>query len=214
MLRKLAINLKGQNMMKKNPVKIILIWIITGVLIGTLIGIIGVIGHIPKDKFLSFTGMIIRLCLGAIVLLIDSLCIWALLRPTIIKHIDRNGEKIIGKIENITVIPHPDHLGEDNWIQKARFAFIVSYEVDSKKYCKEYSPTCLTSKKELYPQIIEIGEDIPIKYYKKAPQFSLIDINLLKNRLRNEQNNARIHFIMIPIILTSLYVIAIIYNVI
>ena len=201
-------------MMRKNPIKIILIWIIIGIFIGTLIGIIGMSGHIPKDKFLSVTGMIVRLCLGAIVLLVDSLCIWALLRPTIIKYIDGNGKKIIGKIENITVIPHPNQLGEDKWIQKARFAFIVSYEVDSKKYCKEYAPTCLTSKKELYPQIIEIGEDIPIKYYKKAPQFSLIDINLLKTRLKNEQNNARVYFIMIPIIITFLYVIAIIYNVI
>lgn len=200
--------------MKKNPIIITLIWIITGILIVTLIEIIGVFWHIPKDIFLSATSMIIRLCLGAIVLLADSLCIWALLRPIMIKCIDRNGVRIMGKIEDITVIPHPNQIGEDNWVQKARFAFIVSYEVDSKKYCKEYTPTCLTSKQELYPQIIEVGADIPIKYYKKAPKMSLIDINLLKNRLQNEQNNARVHLIMIPIIITLVYVIAIIRHVI
>lgn len=200
--------------MKKNPIIITLIWIITGILIVTIIETIGVLLNIPKDNFLSATSILIRLCLGAIVLLVDSLCIWGLLRPIMIKCIDRNGIRIMGKIENVTVIPRPDQLGEGDWVQKARFAFIVSYEVDSKKYCKEYTPTCLTSKQELYPQIIEIGEDIPIKYYKKAPKMSLIDINLLKSGLQNEQNNARVHLIMIPIIITLVYVIAISYHII
>lgn len=198
--------------MKKNPIIITLIWIVTGILIVTIIETIGVLLNIPKDNFLSATSILIRLCLGAIVLLVDSLCIWGLLRPIMIKCIDRNGIRIMGKIENVTVIPRPDQLGEGDWVQKARFAFIVSYEVDSKKYCKEYTPTCLTSKQELYPQIIEIGEDIPIKYYKKAPKMSLIDINLLKSGLQNEQNNARVHLIMIPIIITLVYVIAISYH--
>lgn len=200
--------------MKKNPIIITLIWIITGILIVTIIEIIGVFLNIPKDNFLSATDMIIRLCLGVIVILVDSLCIWALLRPIMIKCIDRNGVRIMGKIEDVTIIPRPDQLGEDDWVQKVRFVFIVSYEVDSKKYCKEYTPTCLTSKQELYPQIVEIGEDIPIKYYKKAPKMSLIDINLLKSRLQNEQNNARVHLIMIPIIITLVYVIAIIHHMI
>lgn len=200
--------------MKKSPLKIILIWIITGMLIGTVIGIIGVLGNIPREKFLSATSIVIRVCLGVIVLLIDLLCVWGTLRPFFIQYIDRNSEKVTGKIEDITVIPHPSQLGEDSWVQKALFAFTVSYEVNSKKYRKEYSPTCLTSKQELYPQIIEVGEDIPIRYYKKAPQFSLIDIDLLKTRLRIEQNNARIYFVTIPIILTLIYVIAIMSNVI
>lgn len=201
-------------MMRKKPIRVILLWILSGILIGTIIGMIGVFGHIPKDKFLSFTSIVIRLCLGVIVLLADSLCIWALLRPIFIRRIDRNGEKTIGRIEDITVIPRPDQIAEDDWVQKARFAFTVSYEVGSKKYSKEYSPTCLTSKQELYPQSTEVGGDIPIKYYKKAPQHSLIDIDLLKVGLKKEQSSARIHFIMIPIIITFLYVIAMIYNVI
>lgn len=196
--------------MKKSPIKIILIWIVTGILIGTFIGLIGVFGHIPKDHFLSATNMIIRICLGAIVVLVDSLCIWALLRPIILQWIDRKGERAVGRIENITVIPRPNQLGEDDWVQKARFAFVVSYEVDSKKYCKEYSPTCLTSRQELYPQIIEIGEYMPIKYCKKAPKLSLIDIDLLKTGLRNEQNNARVYFIVIPIMITLAYVVSLI----
>ena len=200
--------------MKKNPIKIILMWIIIGILIGSLIGITGASGLIPNENYLSITSIVIELCVGAIVFLVDIFCIWALLRPTIIDYIDRNGESAIGKIKDIAVITHPNQLGEDDWVQKVRYSLTVSYKVCSKEYRKEYPPTCLTSKQELYPQIIEIGENIPIKYYKKAPQFSLIDINLLKNRLRNEQNNARVYFIMIPIILTFLYAIAIIYNVI
>lgn len=185
-----------------------------GILIGTLIGAAGASGLISKEHFLSVSGMIMKLCFGAIVLLIDSLCIWALLRSTITNYIDKNGKKVIGKIENITVIPRPDQIGVDNWTQKARFAFIISYEAGSKKYNKEYSPTCLTSRQELYPQIIEVGKDIPIKYDKRVPYFSLIDVNVLKTGLNNEQKKARVYFVAIPIIITLIYIIAIMNSVI
>jgi hypothetical protein len=80
----------------------------------------------------------------------------------------------------------------------------------SKKYRKEYSPTSLTSKRELYPQTIEVGAEIPIKYYKNAPFFSLIDVELIKEGIRKEQKNSKINFIMLPIIITMVYVIALI----
>lgn len=187
----------------KNHFKITLIWIIAGLFIGSAIGIIGV-----------GTNTIIRLCFGGIVLLADILCIYGLLRPAILNSIDKNGEQVIGKIENITVMPRPDQISEDHWVQKARFAFTVSYEVASKKYRKEYPPTCLTSKQELYPQVIEVGEPIPIKYYKKAPRFSLADVDVLKAGSMQEQKKARVLFIMILILMTVLYAFATINNII
>lgn len=192
--------------MKKKHFKMILIWILTGILIGSLIGVIGVFGLIPTEHFLQVTNLIITLCIGVIVLLIDCLCIWALIRPAITNRIDRNGAKAIGKIENITVIPRPDQIDEDHWIQKARFALIVSYEVGAQKYSKEFSPTCLTSRQELYPQVIDVGEKIPVKYSERFPRFSLLDVNVLKAGLKKEQKGSKVYFIMIPIVITLVYV--------
>jgi hypothetical protein len=179
-------------------------------MIGSLIGAIGVLGLVPKEYYLSATNTIINLCVGAIVLIIDFFCIIALLRPIFNNYIDKNGIKTKGKIEDFSVIPHPKQIGEDEWGQKARYAFIISYMAKSKKYRKEYSPTCLISKRELYPQTIEVGEEIPIKYYKNAPYFSLIDVELIKEGIRKEQINFKINFIMLPIIITLVYVIALI----
>jgi hypothetical protein len=196
--------------MRKNYFKTILIWVVAGVMIGTLIGVIGASGLISKEHYFSATNIIIKLCIGAIVMIIDLFCIYALLRPTFSNYIDKNGEKTKGKIEDFTVISHPNQIGEDEWVQKARYAFIISYEVNSKKYRKEYSPTCLTSKRELYPQVIEIGENIPIKYYKNVPYFSLIDIAQIKEETKKEQKNSKLNFIMLPIIITVVYIIALI----
>ena len=195
--------------MKRNYFKITVIWIISGMLIGSLIGVLGLSGLIPTDHFLSVTGWIIRLCFGAIVLLIDCLCIWALVRPIVLRYIDRHGIPTIGKIEDVTVIPRPDQLGKDAWVQKVRFVFHVSYQVDARTYRKEYAPTCLTSRQALYPQTVVIGEDIPLRYHPKKPDFSLIDIPVIKDGLETEQKKARPYLTAIPVVITMIYIIAI-----
>ena len=188
----------------------ILIWIISGALIGSFIGALGLAGVISGDKMMTITKVTIEICLGLIVLIIDLLFIWGLCQPFLRKYIDDKGEKAVGMIEDVREIPRPDQLGVDEWIRKVRYSYSICYKANDKDYSKKFPPTHLTSKREMYPLTLEEGQEVAIKYLKRIPTLSVIDIDKLKEGWRNEHKNDRIHLIMIPSMLTAMYITAII----
>lgn len=126
------------------------------------------------------------------------------------KYIDEHGTSTTGVIENVVTLTRPDQLRLDEWIKLSRYSITVSYEVNQKKYTKEFPPTILTSKRELYPHSIEKGDSIDLKYLKKNPNLSIVDIEVLKKETTSESENARIHLIMIPLIITVMFIIGVI----
>jgi len=196
--------------LKNNPFRMILIWIVFGAVIGSLIGALGVLRIIPKDTFESAVGITIRICIGLIVLILDLLCIWALLRPRLIGYIKQHGETAEGIIAYVHEIPRPDQLREDAWIRKARFVCTVLYHVNGKDYKVEYPPTPLTSRQAMYPFSFEPEKVIPVQYLRRFPQLSCIALPQIQAAEQAEQQRNRIVFIVIPLILTALYVTAMI----
>ena len=95
------------------------------------------------------------------------LCIWGLFKPKLDRYIDKNGESVVGVIEDVREIPRPDQLNADEWTKKVRYACVISYKAGNREYKKEFPPTHLTSKKELYPFSLEVGNEISIKHLKK-----------------------------------------------
>ncbi|MBR1384508.1 MAG: hypothetical protein IJ555_11980 [Ruminococcus sp.] len=196
--------------MKEHPFRFLLLCILIGALVGSLIGAAGLMGLVPKDIFLSVSGAVIKICFGLIVLMVDVLCAFGLLRPLVSQRIDREGKRTAGIINDVTINTLPSELGEDEWTQKARFSFTVHYKAGERDIEKKFPPTCLTSRRELYPQNIEQGSEIPVKYLEITPRSSIIDIEYLKAGALWEQKNARVHFIMIPLIITAAYIIVLI----
>ena len=151
-----------------------------------------------------------KACIGSMVLLVDLLCVCALHRPAFHKHIDETGETATGIIEDITIIPLPNQLDTDDWVKKVRYSFTVSYEAGSKKYMKKFSPTLQTSKREIYPLDVDKGNYIGIKYCKRLPGLSIIDVDALKAGMKTERERTRIFFIAVPVIITMLYIVSVI----
>ena len=193
-----------------NAFKMIVRFIIAGAVIGSVIGVVGLAGIIPGDKLETVTEITIKICIGLIVLIIDLLFAVGLCQPLIRRYIDRHGEQTNGVIEYINEIPRPDQLGLDEWVRKVRYSLTVKYYADSKEYSKEFPPTHLTSKRELYPLSFEEGKEISVKYLKIFPMLSILDLDVLKDAWNTENRNARIHLIMIPLIITAMYVNAIV----
>lgn len=197
--------------MKNNsPFKMIILWITIGAVIGSLIGILGLSGIIPADKMMSITSITIKVCIGLIVLIIDLLFAWGLCQPFLRKYISDHGEETVGLIEYIREIPRPDQLDVDEWIRKVRYSCTIRYKGNKKEYSKEFPPSHLTSKRELYPLALEEGQEIAIKYLKRIPSLSIIYVDKWIEGWQNETKNDRIHLIMIPSIITALYITAII----
>ena len=192
--------------MKKNCSKTVIKGIVVGVFIGCAVGVLGLMKVIPLGDYLSLTELIIKGGIGAIVLIIDVLCVWAFIRPRMTEKIFREGEPVIGRIEESVMISHPKHYGDPERIRPARFSFTVSYSVDGKLYRRELSPTCLTTKRELDPQSTDEGEPIRLKYLKSRPKEVVIDCEALINGMRAEFRASRVHFIMIPVVVTLGYV--------
>lgn len=190
--------------------KMVVKFIVAGAVIGSVIGVMGLVGIIPDSKLESVTEITIIICIGLIVLIIDLLFALGHCQPLIRGYIDKNGEQTNGVIEYVKEIPRPDQLGLDEWVRKVRYSLSVKYNVDSKEYRKEFSPTHLTSRRELYPLSFEKGKEIPVKYLKRIPMLSILDLDILKNAWNSENQTSRIHFIMIPLIITALYIIAVI----
>lgn len=196
--------------MKKKPIISIILWIIGGMIIGSFIGLLGYYRVLPENVYDTLSNFTIRLCIGLIVLIVDLLCAWGLIRPIINKYIDNHGESTTGCIDNVVSLTKPDQLQLDDWIKQSRYSFTVSYEVNNKKYTKEFPPTILTSKRELYPHNIDQGNSIEIKYLKNNPKLSIINIDMLKKGAFSEAENSRIHLIFIPLITTVTYIIGLI----
>ena len=192
--------------MKQNHAKGILLWILAGAAIGSGIGILGVTGIIPGEQLMRVTGLTVHICIGLIVLLIDSLCIWALVRRQILAAVERSGASAAGTVTAVREIPHPGYLTDDDWVRKARFVFTVTYQAENKTYTKEFPPTALLSRQTLYPVLAEPGCSLPVRYSRKHPRFSLIDVNVMIQALKHEQRTTARFFVIIPIVLTTLYI--------
>ena len=193
--------------MKQSGVKAILLWILIGAVIGSGIGVLGVTGVIPGRKMMQVTGWTIRICLGLIVLLADVLCIWALIRRKILAAVEKNGMSAAGTVTAVREIPHPAHLNDDDWVRKAMFVFTVSYQAGGRTVTKEFTPTALLSRRELYPLQAEIGSSLPVKYSRKHPGLSLIDVDVIKQRMREDQQRSAKFFVIIPVILTAAWIV-------
>ena len=193
-----------------NHIKKIIIGITIGIIAGSIIGAMGYYGIIPREFRESTTYITIKICIGLIILIVDLFCIWGLVKPVIDKHIYKNGESVTGIIESVRKIPHPKHFSEDEWSRPSHFACVVYYNTDKGKITKEFPPTPLTSKRELYPFSLEEGNEIPIKYLKKHPKLSIINNERLKAIYKAEHNKDIIHLVMIPTIITALYILALI----
>ena len=98
----------------------------------------------------------------------------------------------------------------DEWSRPSHFACVVYYNTDKGKITKEFPPTPLTSERELYPFSLEEGNEIPIKHLKNHPKLSIINNDTLKAAYKAEHTNDMIHLVMIPIISTALYILALI----
>ena len=185
-----------------------LICIVGGIIIGTLIGAVGLTGVIPEDIFISSSKLIVKICIGAIALIIDILCFWALIiKPGLDKYIKEKGVKCKARIESLTAIPKPGQLGLDSELQKARFVYRISFKEGTKEITKELPPTCLTNRKELSAVIpTKEGEEIDIRYLEKHRSLCMIDNDILYSAIREERKEARIHFIMIPIITNAILI--------
>ncbi|MDE6664594.1 MAG: hypothetical protein K2K14_00140 [Ruminococcus sp.] len=196
--------------MNKKPIISIMTWIVGGIIVGSFIGALGYYRILPENVYNTLSSITIRVCIGLIVLIVDLLCAWGLIRPAINKYVDNHGDSTTGVIDNFVTLTKPDQLQADEWTKQSRYSFTISYEVDQKKYTKEFPPTILTSKRELYPHSIDKGDSIELKYLKKNPKLSLINIDVLKKGSTFESENARIHLIFIPLIITAIYIIGLI----
>ena len=185
--------------------KRILIYILACAVLGSVIGVLGVLGILPRGVFegaLSIT----NLCIGLIVLIVDALCIAGLIRAAVLRGIDRGGIPVTGVIEHLRVIRRPDQVQAGDWEALARFAPTVSYKANGKPYCTELSPTCLTSRQKLYPMIMEEGCAVPLKMHRKHPEWIVIDNEALRAGRYAEQKQTRIWLVTIPAVVTMIYV--------
>ena len=59
-----------------------------------------------------------------------------------------------------------------------------------------------------YPLSLEEGQEIPVKYPDKIPALSLLDSDILKDARNSENKRSRISILMIPLIMTAVYIAA------
>ncbi|MCR5599166.1 MAG: hypothetical protein K6G33_00265 [Ruminococcus sp.] len=197
-------------MKEKNSLKLMVLCILAGAFIGSLIGALGLSGVISGDKMMNVMSLTLKVCVSLIVLIIDLLFILGLCQPFLLKYIYNNGETTVGVIEYVREIPRPDQLFVDEWIIKVRYSCTIRYKANNKEYSKEFPPTHLTSKREMYPLTLDKNNEIPIRYLKRLPTLSAIDVDKIRTGRQNEAKNDKIYLIMIPSILTAVYITTII----
>ena len=86
----------------------------------------------------------------------------------------------------------------------------VKYHARGKEYRKVFSSQHLTSRQALYPISFEAGQEIPVKYPERFPALAVLDPDSLKRVWYTENKKSKIPVIMIPMIITALYIIAVI----
>lgn len=193
--------------MNKKTVTSLIWWIVGGALVGSCIGFLGHSSILPESVASTLPGLTIKVCFGLMLLIIYLLCFWGAMQPAMNRHIDEEGESVTGVIEEVKVLSRPDQINADEWEKLARFAFIVSYEVGEKKYRKEFPPTTLTSKRELYPQSVEKGSPIQLKYLKNRPKRVIIDVDRIKEGTIAETEASQLTLILIPLIASAVFII-------
>lgn len=193
----------GISLMKIKPLKELAIGILGGIAIAALICALIRSGLIAKESHEALIKTTVKVCIGLIVLIVDLLCAWGLLRPALTAYIERNGVDSEGKIESVQTIAAPNRAFADEWIDSMRFSLRISYTVAGKRYTKEFPPTPHICKRELYPNSLEVGETLKLKCCEKFPSFALIDIDAIKTREQADSKKSRIHLIMLPLIITA-----------
>ena len=192
--------------MNNRPFKKLFAVIIAGVIIGSLIGSLGLFRIIPKGS----AETIPLIAVGLIVLIIDCFCIRGCILYFLRRYVYRNGISVKGIIRSATELPLPKELNNDEWCRRVRYSCIISYKAGAKEYNKEFPPTCLTSKQELYPFAIEHNAEIEIRYMKTFPGISFIDNEKLKAGDQAEHKFDIIGLSMIPLTITAFYIILLI----
>lgn len=99
--------------MNKKPIISILIWIVVGILVSSFIGALGYYRILPKSVYDTLSSVTIKICIGLIVLIVDLLCAWGVIRPIISKYIDDHGGSTTGVIDNVVTLTRPDQLRVD-----------------------------------------------------------------------------------------------------
>lgn len=190
--------------------RLVVKWIIAGAVTGTFIGILALAGIIPGDKLLPVCRIVIKAGIGLIILIIDVLFALAFCRPRIRDYIEKHGKQTDGVIEDVNETVRPDQYGSDEWVRKAIFSVTVKYHARGKEYRKVFSLPHSTSRQALYPISFEAGQEIPVKYPERFPALAELDPDGLKRVWYTENKKSKIPVIMIPMIITALYVIAVI----
>ena len=191
--------------MKNNHVNNLFVFVLIGLTFGSLIGSLGYFGILSRDRYDTLSNFTIIICIGLIITIIDLLFFRAIIYRIIINNIEKNGTTTSGKIEEISIIPHPSQLYADEWTKKSRYVLKVSYKAGLKTYKKEFPPTALVSKQELYPVLLEKGSIIELKYSKKRPSFCIIDIDALKEESDLKAKISNAFLLIIPLIITITY---------
>jgi len=188
--------------------------ILIGALIGSCIGLWGVFSSLgeneeqllsERENVTNVVHIVIAVCIGLIVLMIDLLCIWGAIRPLFMRKIAQNGVLTTGTITEMRVIPHPSALNADEWVQKMMFALVIAYETENGRISKEFSPTCLTSRQALYPQEMEVGAEIAVRYHRRFPKIAVIANEKLLAGQQKESAAGRPLFIAVPVLITTLF---------
>ena len=194
--------------MDNKPFIFFLKCIVAGLIIGSVIGIIGLTHIIKEENFFLFVRTLLKLCVGLIAGIIDTLCLWALIvKPIIDRMILKSGISTKGTIDSVTSIAKPGQGNIDDMHIKARFTYNISYEANGRKITKQMPPTCLTCKEELSKVLpLEEGEQIGIRHHERFPSLSVIDNEIPIKAAKEERKQTLIHILMIPIIVTIIAV--------
>ena len=86
----------------------------------------------------------------------------------------------------------------------------AKYHARGKEYRKVFSSQHPASRQALYPVSLEEGQEIPVKYPERFPALAVLDPDGLKRVWYTENKKTKIPVIMILMIITTLYVIAIV----
>ena len=194
--------MKISKLEKKKPLFLLLICMTVGFIIGNLTGILALLEIIPKEIFRNIP----KACIGLMVLIVDTLCIWGIINRRIYNTVDTMGESVVGTVTGLIMIPNKKQLNLNDWQKQVSYSCTVSYKVKQRVYERDLPPTTYISPQELYPNKIEEGGEIKLKYHKKFPRRVMIDIDVLKEGYFNQTKRIHIVLPLIISIVSALYI--------